>query len=202
MPRDGESTRERILNVSHALILANGFAATSIDMILEQAGITKGAFFYHFKSKADLARALVERYAEMDHHLLTDIVVRAEKLSSDPLQQVLIMVGLSQELFEGLTEPHPGCLFASYCYQKELFSEEVRGICSTSMLDWRRVLVDKLRAAQSRRPPRMTVDLDSLADMFMTVFEGAFVMSKTLGDPSTLVKQLRHYRNYVELLFS
>ena len=47
-------TRTRIMDIAEASILTKGFDATSIDEIVAAAEITKGGFFYHFKSKKDL----------------------------------------------------------------------------------------------------------------------------------------------------
>jgi len=41
----------------------------------------------------------------------------------------------------------------------------------------------------------------SLANGFNTLLEGAFVMSKAVGEPGIIAQQLRHYKNYIELLF-
>jgi TetR/AcrR family transcriptional repressor of nem operon len=60
----------------------------------------------------------------------------------------------------------------------------------------------KLREVAERYPPRMDVDFDSLADALTVVFEGAFIVSKTYREASVVAEQLRHYRNYLELLFS
>ena len=58
----GERTRTRILDVAYDSIVHKGFAATSIEELVEAAGITKSGFFYHFKDKNDLARQLLERF--------------------------------------------------------------------------------------------------------------------------------------------
>lgn len=47
-------SKERILNVASRLFKKNGFTATGIDQIMEEAGLTAGAFYAHFKSKKDL----------------------------------------------------------------------------------------------------------------------------------------------------
>lgn len=202
MPRDGRATRERILDAAHDLVLRQGFGATSIDQVLAEAEITKGAFYYHFKSKVDLARALVGRYVAFESGLIQDLMARASRLSTDPLQQVLILVGLYQEMFEGLSEPHPGCLFASYCYQNDLISdEEIRSLIDGSLRGARQLLGEKLAQAAERHPPRVQVDLADVADMLNTVFEGAFVMARTLNEPDAIVRQLQQYRNYLALLF-
>jgi hypothetical protein len=50
-------------------------------------------------------------------------------------------------------------------------------------------------------PPRVPVDLDSLADLFYALTEGSFIMTKTLGDKTLLARHTRHLRTYLELLF-
>jgi len=49
-------------------------------------------------------------------------------------------------------------------------------------------------------PPRRPIDPESLADGFMSTFECAFILSKSLNEPDITVAQLLHYRNYVDLL--
>jgi TetR/AcrR family transcriptional repressor of nem operon len=201
-PRSGRETREKLLDAAEALILEQGFAATSIDQIIEKVGLTKGSFFYHFKTKNDLARALIDRYAAGDRRILEGNMERAETLSSDPLQQLLIFVGLLLELADQFDEEtHPGCLFASYCYESGLFDGEINAVISEAILEWRTRLGAKLRAAAERHPPRMEVDPDSLADLITVIFEGSFVLTRTAGKGGVFAHQLRHYRNYLQLLF-
>jgi TetR/AcrR family transcriptional repressor of nem operon len=202
MARSGAKTREKIMDSAEALILEQGFAATSVDKIIDRAEITKGSFFYHFDTKAALAQSLVERFAAADLAHLDAKMARAEKLTSDPLQQMLVFVGLFQEEAEGLTEPYPGCLFASYVYEGGLFDDVTHQVIVDTMLEWRRRLGDKFRALAERYPPRVPIDPEALADMLTVVFEGAFIMSKTLKEPGLLAQQTGHYRTYLELLFA
>jgi TetR/AcrR family transcriptional repressor of nem operon len=200
--RSGPSTRAKLLDAAETLINERGFAATSIDQVINEVGLTKGTFFYHFKTKGELARALIDRFAAGDQEILRGSMERAEKLSDDPLQQLLIFVGLLREVAERLdTDPHPGCLFATYCYESGLFDDETNAVITNAMLNWRRVLGEKLRAAAEKHPPRMEVDYDSVADMMTVVFEGAFVMSRSVKGPGVFADQIGHYRNYLQLLF-
>ena len=74
----GEQTRERILDLAQDAVLHKGFAATSIDELIAAAGITKSGFFYHFRDKNDLAKALLKRYLERDDAIF-DESVRARR---------------------------------------------------------------------------------------------------------------------------
>ena len=110
-------------------------------------------------------------------------------------------MGLYEELFEGLTEPYPGCLLASYVYELQQFDEETRAIINIEFELSRRELTTLLRQIAEQYPPKREIDLQSLADGFMAAFEGAFILSKSLNEPDITVQQLRHYKWYVELLF-
>ncbi|AFY62030.1 TetR/AcrR family transcriptional regulator [Synechococcus sp. PCC 6312] len=202
MPKSGESTKIKILDAAHGLVMGHGLSGTSIDMVLAKAGITKGAFFYHFKTKADLARALVERYASQDAAHLQRNLARAETLSRDPLQQILILIALFQEEVEELTDSSAGCLIASYVYQFEELDAEVHTISAKALLNWREQLGAKFTEVIAKYPPRLTVQAWELADGMVSAFEGAFVMMRTLQEPRQLKQQLAHYRNYIELLFT
>ncbi|MFO7653983.1 MAG: TetR/AcrR family transcriptional regulator [Candidatus Krumholzibacteriia bacterium] len=195
-------TRQRILDAAERLVLAQGFAATSVDRIIEAVGLTKGAFFHHFRSKSDLARALIERYWGQEQDLMQRLAARAATLAGDPAQRLLVFVGLFLEMAEESQEPSPGCLFASYCYESGQFDAATMGIVAESILAWRRLLGGMIREAAAARPPRGAVDPESLADMFTGVLEGAFIISRTMKEPQVFAQQLRHYRRYLELLFA
>lgn len=56
-------TRARIYEAAWHLIGENGFEKVSVDRICQRAGVAKGSFYHHFKSKADL---IIEGYALCD----------------------------------------------------------------------------------------------------------------------------------------
>ncbi|WP_018681337.1 ScbR family autoregulator-binding transcription factor [Actinokineospora enzanensis] len=60
-----EQTRKTILDAAAARFDAVGFLGASLSDILAEAGVTKGALYFHFKSKEDLADALVHEQFEV-----------------------------------------------------------------------------------------------------------------------------------------
>lgn len=202
MARNGAATRTAIMDAAQAQILATGFAATAIDSIIAAAGITKGAFFYHFKSKADLARALIERDAQKDAAHLAHNMGRAEALSRDPLQQILICLGLYEEDMIAMNAPYPGCLYTSFIYEAQLFDDATMDVVHQVFAGWTALIAAKLRDAAALYPPHLPVSIDTLADMSLALTEGAFIISKLRRDPLAVAAQFRHYRNYLELLFT
>ena len=135
--------------------------------------------------------------------LLDDLFARAERLSSDPLQQLLLFVGLQEEAADELAGEDPGCLYASFCYEQALVDDATRELIADAVRAWRSRTRDKLDEVVERYPPaRVPVDLDGLADQGLAVYEGTFVLSRALGESELLRQQLRHFRTYLELLFT
>ena len=60
----GADTRKSILDVSLNLFSQNGYDATSVAEICQQAQVSKGAFYHHFPSKQELFLALMETWLE------------------------------------------------------------------------------------------------------------------------------------------
>ncbi len=55
------ATRHRLLDAAELLFQAQGVSQTSLQQIAQQAGATRGAIYWHFKDKADLFNAMMER---------------------------------------------------------------------------------------------------------------------------------------------
>jgi TetR/AcrR family transcriptional repressor of nem operon len=202
MSKKAEMTRDRILDAAQAQVMERGFAATSVDAIQEAAGISRGTFFYHFASKDELARALIERYARQDHELTESLMARAENLATDPLQQALVFMGLFEELFREVGPVRAGCLFASYSYEAQLFDEETHRLIADSLEHFRRIFGGKLEQAIDRHPPVVPdVDPYDLADLASSAFQGAYVLWRVTNESERIAMPIEHFRKYLELLF-
>jgi len=197
----GQETKNRLMNIAERLILENGFVAMSIDDVYSEAGITKGGFFYHFESKNALAYALLQRYREVEAFTFSNLFKRAQELTSDPLQQMLVFVKLFAEMMEDMDGIHPGCLVASITYENQHVNQQVRSITSEIVMDWRKLFreqIDKINQVYSQSTALSSNDL---ADMLSTIMEGGIVVSRALNDSTILVRQLMTYRSYIELLY-
>jgi len=197
----GQATKTKLMDIAERLILNRGFSAMSIDEVIKEAGITKGGFFYHFDSKNSLVYALMQRYREKEAFIFSDLFKRAEELTSDPLQQMLVFVKLFAEMMADMKLLHPGCVVASITYESQQVNEQVRNITTEIVLDWRNLFREHLKKIDQVYSPNANVSSDDLADMLSTIMEGGIIISRALNDPSVLEKQLLEYRSYLELLY-
>jgi TetR/AcrR family transcriptional repressor of nem operon len=197
----GERTRERILDVAYQSIVEKGFAATSIEELVEAAGITKSGYFYHFRDKNDMARQLFERFLAEDEGILDILEKRARELSDDPLQSFLIFLNLYAQMMDDMETLHPGCMVASITYQERMFDAEVRQMNVDYLLRMRRRFAHWLQQIVVKHPPAGEADLDGLADNLTAIVEGAIILSKALSDQGLMGRQTRLFRNHVKLIF-
>jgi AcrR family transcriptional regulator len=195
-------TRSRILDIAEASVLEKGFQATSIEEIVAGAEISRSGFFYHFKDKNALARALLERYIDAENALYDDIFARATELNDDPLHSMLIGLKMLAEMLADMPEGHPGCVIAATAYQDRLFDKGVQDLNREAILGWRRRFRAMFEEIAAVYEPRDDVNMDALGDMVSSVVEGGLVLQRALREHNSASEQIMLLRSYLKLLFS
>jgi AcrR family transcriptional regulator len=59
--RQAEATRQLLVSVARRLFTEQGYAATSIEEIIKEAGVARGALYHHFSGKEVLFRAVYDQ---------------------------------------------------------------------------------------------------------------------------------------------
>ncbi len=201
MSKKGLETREKLLAAAEAMILEKGYAGMSLDALLQQTGLTKGAFFHHFKGKGELARGVLERYAKNDFDLFTEFSDRADRLSDDPLERIFIFLRLFEEFLDDLGKPFAGCIFASYTYESEQFDPDVRDYIQGSLESWIGLCEGKFATLIESRPPAEAVSARDLSEFLTSIIEGGFIMANAMNDATWTQRQIAEFRRYLGLLF-
>jgi hypothetical protein len=142
------------------------------------------------------------RYVENDARILDEVFERGRQLSDDPLQSLMITLKLLAELLRDLLNGHPGCLIATVTYQERLFDREVRELAASAVRNNTARFLEALARIVKVYQPRAAVEIADIADMFSCVADGGIIMSKVLGDPRRLERQIMAYRGFVQMLFS
>jgi TetR/AcrR family transcriptional repressor of nem operon len=197
----GTDTKERILDTAEALVLEKGFSATSLDDIISATGLTKGAFFHHFRSKSDLARKLVERFAANDFALFDEWSRRAETLADDPYQAAVLFIKFFEEWLANLPTPFAGCLFAAYVYEHDAFEADINAFVRSSLERWQSYYERLFAAVLAERRAKSDITARELAETYVSAMEGAFILARAYKEPDLIVRQSRLFREHLKLLF-
>lgn len=97
---DALATRHSLLDAAELLFQAQGVSRTSLNDIAKQAGTSRGAIYWHFKDKADLFNAMMERVTLPLEQSFQDL---GRDANIDPLTQ--LCQGLYQALVRIATDP-------------------------------------------------------------------------------------------------
>lgn len=80
--------REKLLEAATAILGRNGYQATSVDDILESAGVAPSNFYYHFKSKEELAIEVLEGYFEQSRQEMAPVFMNRSLTATQKLERL------------------------------------------------------------------------------------------------------------------
>ena len=192
------NAREGILNAAMRLIRENGFGATSVDDLCKAAGVTKGAFFHHFKSKEALGVAaaahwtatIAPKFARAPYHT-----------PADPLDRVLAYLDFRRGLIRGPASEF-SCVAGTMVQETHQSSPAIRDACFEAITDHAETLEADIGEAIAKYGVAFETTAESLALYSQTVLQGAFIVAKAKNDPQVAVDSIDHLRRYFEMLFN
>jgi TetR/AcrR family transcriptional repressor of nem operon len=190
------TARTRLLDVALDEIRAKGYCATSVDELCAAAGVTKGAFFHHFKSKEALGVAAADHWSETTCALFETAPYHHH---DDPLQRILAYIEFRKELVSGEI-PDFTCLVGTMVQEAYGSSDGIRDACWRAIAGHAQTLEEDIATAIKKYGVK-GVTPKSLALYTQATIQGAFILAKAKNDPGVAIDCINHLRRYVELLF-
>ncbi|HEY1807061.1 MAG TPA: TetR/AcrR family transcriptional regulator [Acidobacteriaceae bacterium] len=197
MTQNQHESKTKLLDAALQVIREKGYQATRVEDVCEVAGLTKGSFFYHFKTKEELAVAAAEHWSAMTGALFAAAPYQALR---DPLERVLAYIDFRKSLLRG-TLPEFTCLVGMMVQEVYATHPQVRDACEQSIRGHVATLEPDIAAAMKKYNVRGNWTPRSLALYTQAVIQGAFVLAKARGGPEVAETMIDHLRRYVEMLF-
>lgn len=191
-------SKARLLNAAHQVVRAKGYAATRIEDICAAAGVTKGSFFHHFKSKEELA---LEAVAEWDANAAKAFAKAPYRDPVDPLDRLLAYVDFRKAILVG-DLPDFTCFAGALIQEVYRTHPEILSACKDSLLDHADELRADIEAAVEKYGVIGEWSAASLALHIQSVIQGGFILAKATGSAAAAADSLAHLRRYLELLFA
>lgn len=175
MPRPPrkQNTRERILDVAERLVQTRGFNAFSFADIAAALHITKASLHYHFPTKADLGRQLIERYATAFTHALADI----DKSGTDAAVKICRYVDLYGDVLRDNRMCLCGMLAAEFATLPKPMKVTLRQFFDANE-QWLIAVLENGRATASLR---FAGEASELAHHLLGSLEGAMMLARSYG---------------------
>jgi TetR/AcrR family transcriptional repressor of nem operon len=195
--KTGIDARTRLLDAAMHVIRAQGYAATSVDDICREAGLSKGAFFHHFASKEELGIAAAGHFSEMAVRLFGAAPYRQ---LADPLDRLLGYIDFRSAILDGPI-PEFTCLLGTMVQEAYDTHPAIRRACDTYLGVNIADIAKDVAAAKALYAPAAEWSAESLAAYTQAVLQGAFVLAKATGGPEVARDCVAHLRRYIQQLF-
>ena len=183
-------TRREIIDTAFRMIYADGFHATSVNKIINNVSVTKGAFFHHFKSKDDMLKAVIQ---EAVAPIITESLVLPALNGKDPLTSVFDTL----EKTLGESDFDSGCPLGNLVADAgREYSDEL----STLLSVWISALENEFESAANDGLLVESAEPRSIAVFVVSSFEGVMMLGRVLPREElseVFSRELRRYLNSV-----
>ncbi|MGL4488785.1 MAG: TetR/AcrR family transcriptional regulator [Rhizobiaceae bacterium] len=194
---DHHASKRKLLDAAVKLIRTKGYAATSIDNLCAEAGLTKGGFFHHFKNKEELGLAVAQHWTDITAPFFE--AAPYQKLGT-PLERTLGYVDFRKSILHGSLAEFT-CLAGTLVQEIHSLSPDIAAAGGKAITSHADTLVEDIDAAMAHSGKTFAFTAESLALHTQTVLQGAFIMAKATGGPALAEDSITHLRRYIELLF-
>ena len=165
---EAAATRETLIDAAEEMFMEHGVARTSLEQIARHAGMTRGAVYWHFKNKADLFRAMLERVRMPFGELVREIDDPA--LTESPLNAIRLacLKGLAR-----LEQPRYTRVHSILLYRCEFFSDiDPIAMQEEIACDVQEALLNYFSLAEQRQ--ELSVPPEVAAELMNTCLSGLF----------------------------
>ena len=191
--RDPERTRRRLLDAGFEEVYRRGYQSTALDTVLEKAGVTKGALYYHFENKEALGHAIIEE--------VIGTITREKWLtplrSGNPIDALIQIV---QSTSTDAPEVRGGCPFNNLAQEMSGLDEGFRKRLAKILTDWRDTMAESFHRGQGEGTVRKNIDPEDEATFFIALYEGYISLAKNSQDAKLLKSGKKRMIHHLESL--
>jgi TetR/AcrR family transcriptional regulator, transcriptional repressor for nem operon len=191
-------SKTKFLDAAMHVIRVKGYSATRIEDVCEEAGLTKGSFFHHFKSKEELALAAADRWNEVTGGVFASAPYRD---LPDPLDRVLAYVDFRKAMLQGRTLCDFTCLVGTMVQEVYDTNPPIREACNKSISSHAATVEADLAEAMQKYGVDAEWTAQSLALYTQATLQGAFILAKAKGGSEIAAACIDHLHRYIEMLF-
>jgi TetR/AcrR family transcriptional repressor of nem operon len=190
-------SKTRLLDAALKVVRSKGYTATRIEDLCAEAGVTKGSFFHHFKSKDDLVLAAVDHWDEVTGSLFARARYHDH---DDPLDRLLAYVDFRKEMMVGEL-PDYSCFAGTIAQEAYQTRPKILAACERNISGHAGTLEADISEAREKYGVGGNWSAEGLALYMQAVLQGSFILAKAKGGPAVAADSLDHLRRYLALLF-
>ena len=181
----GAATRAYLLNTAAAVFAEHGYAATTQADLIAASGLTKGAFYFYFPSKRELALAVL---ADQHNRWLTHVTDRVHTHPT-PGAQLAALVPAMLDLIAS----EPAAWSITRLTRDLAADNDIAEQVREPTLRWIEFVADVLRRGQATGELRAELDPEHLATVLVAAFDGLKSLTDIVARPEHAAREFTEY---------
>lgn len=190
-------SRAKLLDAAVRVFRTKGYAATRVEDVCEEAGLTKGSFFHHFKTKEALALAAADHFSDRADAFFAGADYHK---AGDPADRLIAYADFRRRNAAGALADFT-CLLGMLTQETYQTHPPIRDAAGQHILDHAAAVAVDAAEAKALHAPQARWTPESLGLFTQAVVQGAFILAKSKGDEAVARDCLEHLQRYLALLF-
>ena len=190
-------TQENILKAARDLILSKGYPATTIDQIVESAGVSKGSFYHAFPSKEEMGISLLEWYQLSG---VSKVMAGPFAKMKDPKKRMFGFLDHIENISEDMWGH--GCLLGNLGLELAETSPKIRKKVSGLFQKVIIMLGPIFEPAGSNKGTKEHPTAKEVAEQYLVMLEGSIMLARVYNDWGYFTRGLQNFRNQLNYLSS
>ncbi|OCK50101.1 TetR family transcriptional regulator [Chryseobacterium sp. CBo1] len=194
--KKSEATRLNILQKAFELIYINGYQTTSVDEIIATTQVTKGAFYYHFKTKDEMGLAIINEL----------MIPNFKKTFIKPFQSVENPLDAIYELMHYLLMENDvlkveyGCPASNFTQEMAPWNIDFTKALNTLSLQWENTMIEAVEKGKENGLVKAEVDAKEVAIFVLSGYWGVRNLGKLENSKSVYLVYLKGLKAYFDTL--
>ena len=190
------NTRLTILQKAFELIYSKGYQTTSIDDIIATTQVTKGAFYYHFKTKDEMGVAIIE---EILKPTMLESFIKPIENSENPIDDFYNMISYLL-LEDPFLQVKYGCPVGNLTQEMTPWNNQFSLALSELVNQWMNTIEKTILNGQASGLIRKDINGRQVGFFIMSGYWGIRNFGKLQDDKSCYVAYLEEFKNYLNSL--
>jgi len=194
--KKAEATRLNILHKAFELIYVNGYQTTSIDDIIATTKVTKGAFYYHFKTKDEMGVAIIE---EILKPTLTGSFIIPLQKKENPLEAIYdLMYDLLMK--NEFMKVEYGCPASNFTQEMTPWNADFNKALNDLTRQWTKIMTASIETGKKNGYVRKDVNAKQVTMFIMSGYWGIRNFGKLENTKKAYLPYLKQLKIYLSSL--
>lgn len=194
--KKSEATRQNILQKAFELIYTNGYQTTSVDEIIATTQVTKGAFYYHFKTKDEMGLAIIN---ERMRPTFKNTFIEPFQSDVDPLDTIYNLMHHLLMENEDLKVEY-GCPASNFTQEMAPWNIEFTKALNELSLEWEKAMIGAIEKGKKNGKIKSDINAKEVTVFVMSGYWGVRNLGKLENSKGVYLVYLKGLKSYFDTL--